>query len=129
MDNSNNSNKTKWIHIRLSPAEYKIIKKHREKSTCRSLSHYLRNVLLDRPLVTTYRNLSQDDMIKQIAVLNEELNAIGNNLNQVTKRLHTLRPSESVSWGAQFSIQAETILSQIAQVKEAVRKIAERWLR
>ncbi|PHK32418.1 hypothetical protein VF13_38790 [Nostoc linckia z16] len=123
------NNRIKWVHLRLSPAEHKIILHKRANSTCRNLSQYLRNVLLDRPIVTTYRNLSQDDMIQQIVILNQELNAIGNNLNQVTKRLHTLQPSEAQSWGMQFSAQAEAILKHIAEVKELIGKIAERWLR
>lgn len=121
--------KTKWLHIRLTPAEHKIIIKNKEKSTCRNMSQYIRNMVFDRPIVATYRNLSQDDLIQEIAVLNQELNAIGNNLNQVTKKLHTIHPSEELFWGSQFSSQAEVILSKIAVLKETMQNIAERWLR
>lgn len=123
------SNKNKWLHLRLSSAEYRILMKKRASSTCRNVSQFVRNVIFDRPLVTTYRNLSQDDMVHQMAMLNRELNALGNNLNQITKKLHTLQPSEADFWALQFSIQAKAILSQIVQIQEVIQKMAERWLR
>ena len=127
--NINDINRTKWVHLRLSQREYTSVHDKYEKSTCRNLSQYLRDIIFERPVVATYRNRSQDDMIQQIAVLNRELSAIGNNLNQITKRLHTLQPSEAQSLGVRFSAQAESILKHIAEVKELTVKIAERWLR
>lgn len=129
MKEVNPYSKTKWVHIRLTHAEHKIITDKRARSTCRNLSQYIRNVIFDRPIVATYRNRSQDDMTQQLSVLNRELNAMGNNLNQITKRLHTIQTSEDSSWGSQFSIQSGAIMLKIAEVKEMVHKIAERWLR
>jgi hypothetical protein len=123
------NNKTSWLHIRLSSDEKKIIQNIRKKTTCRNLSEYVRKILVDRPIVATYRNKSQDDMTREIAVLNYELNALGNNLNQITKRLHTLRSSEQELWGLQFTSQAESILLKLSEVKDIVQNIAERWLR
>lgn len=123
------SNRTKWIHLRLSPAEHKIIIQRRSNSTCRNLSHYIRNVILDRPIVATYRNLSQDEIVQQMVLLNSELNALGNNLNQITKRLHTLRSSEQEFWGLQFTSQADSILLKLAEIKGVVQNVSERWLR
>lgn len=93
------------------------------------MSQYLRDIIFERPVIATYRNVSQDDIVRQMAVLNQELNAIGNNFNQVTRRLHTLRPSEEQSWGYEFTKQAETILLKITEVKDTVEQIARRWLR
>jgi hypothetical protein len=123
------NNRIKWVHLRLSVDEHKVIMQLRSKSTCRNLSEYIRNVIFDRPIIATYRNLSQDDMLKHMASLNRELNGIGNNLNQVTKRLHTLKPIEQAHWANQFEAQIETIQLEIKQVKELMLKITERWLR
>jgi hypothetical protein len=101
----------------------------RANSNCRNLSHYIRDVILDRPIVATYRNLSQDEMVQQMVLLNSELNALGNNLNQITKKLHTIRPPEQELWGLQFTSQSDSILLKLAEVKDVVQNIAERWLR
>lgn len=122
-------NRTRWIHLRLSDTEHNLIKKKHINSTCHSLSQYLRNIIFERPVVTTYRNRSQDDIVQQMAILNRELAAIGNNLNQVTKKMHTLQPAEQRFWGLQFSGQAETVLFKIEEIRIIMLNIAERWLR
>lgn len=123
------NNRVKWIHLRLSPAEYKEVMRKRTSSTCRSLSHYIRDVILDRPITVTYRNLSQDEIVLQMALLNSELNALGNNLNQITKKLHTLRDPEQKHWGLQFTSQADSILVELAEVKNILQSITRQWLR
>lgn len=123
------NNRIKWIHLRLSPAEYKEVMRKCSNSTFRNISQYIRAVILDLPVVATYRNLSQDEIVQQMVLLNSELNALGNNLNQNTKRINTLRPSEQEFWGLQFTYQADSILLKLSEVKDVVQNIAERWLR
>ena len=60
------------------------------KTTCRKLSEYARNVLLQKPVIIKFRNQSADDFLDEMILLKNELNAIGNNYNQSVKRLHTL---------------------------------------
>lgn len=123
------NNRITWIHLRLSLDEHQLLVKRRNNTTCRNLSHYLRDILFNRPVVATYRNISQDDIVHQMVILNRELNSIGNNLNQVTKKLHTLHSSEDQFWGVEFITQAQDIRTKIIEIKEAVHMIAERWLR
>ncbi|WP_188619205.1 plasmid mobilization protein [Flavobacterium suaedae] len=101
------NNRVKWIHIRLSPDEYNIIVKRKMNSTCRNLSIYIRSIIFDHPIVATFRNISQDEIVEQIVVLNRELNSIGNNLNQTVKRLHTLREGEVVGWTARYASESQ----------------------
>lgn len=123
------SNRIKWMHLRLSEAEHKLLLRNKSQSTSRNLSQYVRNIIFDKPIVATYRNLSQDDLTIQIAILNRELNALGNNLNQITKRLHTLQTTAEKDWIKNFSFEAKSILLKIDEVKEVVYKISRSWLR
>lgn len=129
MKSGSTNNRVKWIHLRISSAEHKFLLHSQKKTLCRNLSEYVRDVIFKYPLVQTYRNLSQDDLVKQIAVLNNELNALGNNLNQITKRLHTIRASEAQAWGIEFTSQTGALTTKITEIKEVTAKIAERWLR
>lgn len=122
-------NRTKWVHLRLLPAEYKMLHSKFCKTTCRSLSGYIREVLLDRSLVATYRNASQDDLLEAMGVLTRELGAIGNNINQAVKRLHTLREHEAAAWAAQYDLESGQLAVKIAEAKALMNEIAERWLR
>lgn len=99
------------------------------QTTSRNLSQYVRDVIFEKPIIATYRNLSQDDVTTQMVVLNRELNALGNNLNQITKRLHTIHSAEEQDWSQRFLSEAIAIQVKIAEVKEIVQKISESWLR
>lgn len=122
-------NKIKWLHLRLSDNEYWIVRERLAKSTCRNMSQYLRDIIFDKPVVATYRNASQDDILQELAILNRQLNSLGNNMNQITKRLHTIRPPEIQSWGAGFTSQTKALTTKIIEIKEVTAKIAQRWLR
>ncbi len=86
-----NSNRTKWLHLRLKPEEYAKIHKQFSKTTCRKLSDYARKILLYKLVTATYRNQSLDDYMTEMMMLKNDLNSIGNNFNQAVKKLHTLR--------------------------------------
>lgn len=121
-------NRIKWIHLRLTLTEYKELHTKFSRTTCRSLSQFIRSALLDRPLVATYRNASQDDVLGAMAALTGELNSIGNNINQTVKRLHTLQEGEFISWTARYVSESEQLLTKITEVKALLNTMAERWL-
>ena len=123
------SSRSMWIHVRLTPVEYKILYGKYKKTTCRSLSQFVRAVLLDKPLVATYRNASQDDLLQAMATLTQELSAIGNNVNQSVKKLHTLREGEAAGWAVRHASESEQLLLKINEAKALLNSMAERWLR
>ncbi|MGN6267026.1 MAG: plasmid mobilization protein [Ginsengibacter sp.] len=82
--------RNKWLHLRLSEAEYKRIKNGFSKSTKRKISEYVRSILLGKPITIYTRSKSLDDFISEMILLRNELNSIGNNFNQSVKKLHTL---------------------------------------
>ena len=85
---------TKRITIRLKEAEFNQLETHFKKTTCRKFSDYLRRLMLAKPITILYRNASADG-------LKNELSAIGNNFNQMVKRLHTFDHSSEVkTWAA-----------------------------
>jgi hypothetical protein len=124
-----NSNRTRRIALRLTPEEYAKIEQKWKTSTCRKLSDYLRKHLLDKSITTTYRNQSLDNFIEETVMLHKELNAIGNNLNQAVKKLHTLQQiSEFKVWIISFEIDRRIINDKIDQIKSHTCKITDKWL-
>jgi hypothetical protein len=63
------SARNKWLHLRLSQAEYTKIKNGFSKSTKRNISDYLRNILLNKPITIYTRSKSLDDFISEICPL------------------------------------------------------------
>ncbi|TEB41668.1 plasmid mobilization relaxosome protein MobC [Flavobacterium circumlabens] len=124
-----NSNRTRRIALRLTPEEYTKIEQKYKASTCRKLSDYLRKHLLDKSITATYRNQSLDDFIEETVILRKELNAVGNNLNQAVKRLHTLQQiPEFKVWIISFEIDRKIISNKIDQIESHTSKITDKWL-
>ncbi len=124
-----NSNRTRIIGLRLTPDEYAKIEKKWKASTCRKLSDYVRRSLFDKPVVTTYRNSSQDDLMAELTRLRSELNAVGNNFNQAVKKLHTLSQiAEFKSWLIAYEVEKKILSNKVDEVRINVKKILEIWL-
>jgi len=123
------NNRTKWIHLRLKPEEYQKIVKEFSRSTCRKISEYVRNKLLEKPIVTNYRNQSLDEFMGELIRLRGELNAIGNNFNQAVKKLHTVQQiPEFKAWLVSYELERKILFNKVDEVKKHIQKIAEQWL-
>ncbi|TPG38396.1 plasmid mobilization relaxosome protein MobC [Flavobacterium pectinovorum] len=124
-----NKNRTRWMHLRLSSAEYEILQKQFDKSTCRKLSDYARKNLLQKPVVLKYRNESLDELMSELILLRKDLNGIGNNFNQAVKKLHTLvQISEFKHWIMVYEIEKKVLFNSINQIKKHIENLSEKWL-
>jgi hypothetical protein len=124
-----NNNRTKWLHLRLKPDEYRKISKKFSKSTCRKLSEYARKNLLGEPITTNYRNQSVDEFMMEIIRLRGELSALGNNFNQAVKKLHTLQQiPEFKNWIINSELEKKILLNKVEEIKNCIQKISEKWL-
>ena len=123
------NNRTKWLHLRLTPDEYQKIMKEFNKSTCRKISDYARKNLLHKPIVNTYRNQSLDDFMAEMIRLRGELNAIGNNFNQAVKKLHTLHQiTDFKHWLISYELEKKILFNKVDEIKKHIQKFAESWL-
>ena len=124
-----NSKKTRKITLRLTAEEYVKIEQKWKTSTCRKLSDYLRKQIFDKSITTLYRNQSLDNFIEETIVLRKELNAIGINLNQTVKKLHTLqRIPEFKTWIIRYEIEKQIFKSKIDLIEKHASKITDKWL-
>lgn len=125
-----NSNRTRIIGLRLTFDEYRKIEKKWKASTCRKLSEYVRRSLFEKPIVMTYRNSSQDDLMTELTKLRNELNAVGNNFNQAVKKLHTLQQiAEFKSWLIAYEVEKKILQNKLDEVRNNIKKMLEIWLR
>jgi hypothetical protein len=123
-----NTTRTKWIHLRLTPDEMKILKIGFEKSLCPKLSDYARKNMLGKPVVLKYRNTSVDELVLEISRLRTELNAIGNNHNQAVKKLHSLgQISEFKNWILSSQQDRDKLFEAIENIKNCMLKLVDKW--
>lgn len=124
-----NDKRVKWLHLRLSDNEHKKLCDKFSKSTCRKLSDYARKVLLGKPVTIKQRNQSLDDFMAEMIGLRNELNAIGNNYNQLVKRLHTLKDfSEIKNWLLLHESARKILLNKVDEIKSKINSIDDKWL-
>ena len=119
-----------WISFRVKPEEYDRIYALFRQTTCRKLSEYARNVLLNKPLTIKYRNQSADRFLEEMILLKNELSAIGNNFNQAVKRLHSLdTTAQTRSWLLVYDSTHRSFANKVDEIKERLNQIYELWSR
>jgi archaellum component FlaC len=122
-------NRTRLLQARLTPGEYEKVQKKFSKTICRKLSDYVRKVLLDKPVTVNMRNESLDAFMAEMIALRNELNAIGNNYNQLIKRLHVLQDIPEIkSWLLHHESARKILLNKVEEIKTKINSIDDQWL-
>lgn len=118
-----------FIKIRMNDEELKQVKKKQQQTTERSLSEYIRNVSMQKPVTVKYRNQTADDFLREIINLKKELNAIGNNFNQAVHKLHLLdKIPEFRVWVNQYDSLQKSLAGKIEEIKLRMNQMYEQWL-
>ena len=121
--------RSKWLTFRLNEDEEKKLNKFFSRTTSGSLSEYARDVLLREPVNVIYRNQSADEFLAEMILLKKELNAIGNNFNQVVHKLHTLdHVPEIKAWAVLNESSKKNFMKKVEEIKEKMNQIYQQWL-
>lgn len=126
---SENTNRTKWLHIRLTQSEYNKLQAGFSSSTKQKISSYARDLLLDKPVTVYTRNRSLDDFVSEMIGLRNELKSIGNNINQAVKKMHiSTKDSDLKYWGQQIVNYRGILLEKIDNIHSIIASISDQWL-
>lgn len=65
----------------------------------------------------------------EMVLLKNELNAIGNNYNQVVKRLHSLQHLQEIkAWLVLNESTRQILVQKTEQIKSKIHQINDQWL-
>ena len=118
----------RWKNLRFKPDEYRLLEKRFEKTSFRKLSEYMRSVLLEKPVTVNYRDKAMDDMLEEMVLLRQELNAIGNNLNQAIRSINSAHGNADARlWMNLLSVINTKLEPSINQIKERMNQYADIW--
>jgi len=121
--------RTRKVTVRFTQSEYEKLEDKFHTTTAPQLSHYLRTILLEKPLTVNYRNESLDAVMEELIVLRQELNAIGNNFNQAVKKLHTLRQIPDFrNWLIMNENIKQQLVEQSTKIQQRINQISDKWL-
>jgi hypothetical protein len=119
----------KWLHIRLTPDELRKISDDHQRTTSRGLSAFARKRLLEQPLTYYTRNASLDKSLSELVQLRKELNAIGNNLNQLTRKLNSFTATPGlIAMSDALKLVREKVDGQLMQINNSINQLATQWL-
>ena len=118
-----------FFKIRMNQAEMEQLKNLKKKTTERSVSNYVRKVVLQRPVIVKYRNQTGDEFLKEMIQLKKELNAVGNNFNQTVHKLHILdKIPEFRNWIKCYNALHQSVVSKVEEINSKVNQLYEQWL-
>jgi len=122
-------NRTRIAAVRFTSAEYASLERRLKATTCRQMSEYLRNCLLNKTVTVNYRDASLDEFMLEFIRLRKELAALGNNFNQTVRKLHTLQQiPEFRHWILSTEAQRERLLFTVSDIQKMTSEITSKWL-
>jgi chromosome condensin MukBEF complex kleisin-like MukF subunit len=124
------TSRTKVVRARITPGEWERLQKAFQQTTYKKLSDFVRKKLFDKPVAIYQRNQSLDDFVGELVLLKNELNAIGNNYNQVVKRLHSMYDYTEVKiWLKLHDSTWQLMQKKVDEIKSKINQIDDLWLR
>ena len=124
-----NSNRTCRIQLYFTPEEYAKIEQKWTGTACRTRGNYLRNHLLEKPILVNHRDQSIDEYMSNIIGLRRELNTLSNGFNQIVKKLDSLQQIPgAIVWLIAAKLDKEKLLVKVEEIKNHIQKMAEKWL-
>lgn len=99
------------------------------QSTCRNMSELMRDIVCNKKITVFTKDNSLTMVMEELIQLRRELNAIGNNINQTTRQLNSLRESNGkplliMQISEQFQ-QSESVMNAALLI---ITKLAKKWL-
>ncbi|MCJ8208080.1 plasmid mobilization relaxosome protein MobC [Mucilaginibacter sp. RS28] len=121
--------RTRKLTVRFTPEEYNQISSRQKKSTTRIISDYVRDVLLEGKITLYYRNQSLDQLIDEFKLLRRELSAVGNNFNQVVKKINSVKDTTEMNfWLDMAALLQKQLLEKTGNINEKIAQISDIWL-
>ncbi len=121
--------RTRKLTVRFTDKEYERLEDKFQNIATGEMSENVRNLLFNKPIIIKQRNASIDNFMEELISMRQELNAIGNNFNQVVKKLHMLEKiPEFRTW---ITINEETrqqLISKVKLIQTRIDQFSEKWL-
>lgn len=127
--NRKDEKRTKYLRVRLTEAEHSAIVKRLKKSNRNLISDYVRDIVLRQKVTIRQRNASLDDFLDEMVLLRKELNGLGNNFNQVVKKINASNEyNERVAWYALATSLQKELIEKVNTIKMKLDKFSDVWL-
>lgn len=123
-----NEKLSKKIGLRVSESFYCKLKTWLSDSNCQSIAEITRKILQREKIIIYHKSAELDSVAIELALIRKELNAIGRNINQVTRQFHSASPHQKTALALKITVENQKVGKKVAALLELTGQISAKWL-
>jgi hypothetical protein len=117
------------VRTRVTKATAERLEKLRAFSDCHSIGELARRILSGSTITVFHKDASMDGVMEQLVIIRRELNAIGVNMNQVTRSYHQSRDEHTKAFYAlKLAAQYQEAATRINLLLSLISQLSKKWL-
>ena len=118
-----------YVSTRVDDPTYKRINSFIGKSDCHSRAEVARRILSKQPITVFHHDRSIDLVMDQLSGFHRELNAIGVNINQITRSFHgTDNPASKTFHATKVAEQYRLVGAKVDDLLAIISALSLKWL-
>jgi len=121
---------THRVHTRITSAKFDELNGILSRSLgIKSLSELLRNILDNKKIIVVTYDTSHDKVMAELSAIRMEIQAIGININQVTRRFHSEQYPEARLFEAlELAKLYQQTDRKVTELFEVIANLSRKWL-
>lgn len=116
------------VTIRIREEKYRELSSILDPSRCRSMSELLRKIIDNRKIIVENVDQGNRLVLEELALIKKEIQAIGVNINQATRRVNSERlPPDRLGHALEIVRLFQQADERISRLFTLMAKLSERW--
>lgn len=115
--------------VRVNNTLFKKLEDLHKNSNCQSIAEVARKILEKERITVFHKDISMNGIMEELTGIRKELKAIGNNINQVTRKFNS---SNSEVQQAYYTLKAielyQKVEPKVNQLLVIVSQLTQKWL-
>lgn len=121
---------TRIFSVRVSDRYYKRLEEIKKNSNCQYIGEVVRRILYREEIVWYHKDASMDSTVAELTLIRKELNAIGININQITRHFHSADiPNQKIFHALKIVDEYKKVGQKLEKVMSVTSEITKKWLR
>lgn len=117
------------VTVRMSDTFYERMEGWLANSNCQTLAELARRILYREEIIWYHKDASMDSTIAELALIRKELNAIGININQITRHFHSAdTTNQKVLQALKVVEEYKKVGHKLDRVMDVTSEITKKWL-
>jgi len=119
----------KIFSVRVSERFYNRLEEIRKNSNCQYIGEVARRILYREEIIWYHKDASMDSTVAELALIRKELNAIGININQITRHFNSADTTNQKMLQALKVVEEyKKVGHKLDRVMDVTSEITKKWL-